>query len=103
MAAGRTAPNMTAEGSGGNGTRAVPAKSDEARKPATPAKPTAADREAFSIAEAAAIWGIGRTTLYRAMADGQLRTLKIGARRLVRRDDLAAFMQAHATPAARAQ
>lgn len=52
-------------------------------------------REAFSIGEAAAIWGIGRTTLYRAVSDGSLRTLKIGARRLVRRSDIEAFMESH--------
>ncbi|HRD74370.1 MAG TPA: helix-turn-helix domain-containing protein [Hyphomicrobiaceae bacterium] len=58
----------------------------------------AKDREAYSIAEAAKLWGIGRTSLYRAMSEGRLRTLKIGARRLVRRGDLEAFMEAHATP-----
>jgi excisionase family DNA binding protein len=42
------------------------------------------ERRALSIKEAAEACGLSRATLYRALADGRLKTLKVGARRLVR-------------------
>lgn len=50
---------------------------------------------AFSIADAANHTGLSRATLYRLMADGQLDTLKIGTRRLVRRDALNKLLDQH--------
>lgn len=41
------------------------------------------DRLAYSIAEASSLTGIGRTTLYRLMDRGELRSCKIGRRRLI--------------------
>ena len=41
------------------------------------------DRIAVSPAEAARMAGVGRTTLYAALGTGQLRSLKIGKRRLI--------------------
>jgi excisionase family DNA binding protein len=41
------------------------------------------ERRALSIPEAARTCGVSRATLYRLIADGKLKTLKIGARRLV--------------------
>jgi excisionase family DNA binding protein len=41
------------------------------------------ERRALSIQEAAKSCGLSRATLYRLIANGQLATLKIGARRLV--------------------
>ncbi len=38
---------------------------------------------ALSIIEAARASGLSRATLYRSIASGQLKTVKIGARRLV--------------------
>jgi excisionase family DNA binding protein len=42
------------------------------------------ERRALSVVEAAETCGVSRATLYRLIANGKLRTLKIGARRLVR-------------------
>ena len=39
--------------------------------------------------------GIGRTTLYAALGDGTLRSLKIGKRRLIHVDALKAWIVAH--------
>jgi excisionase family DNA binding protein len=41
------------------------------------------ERLAFSIAESAATSGLSRSTLYRLMEAGELRTVKRGQRRLV--------------------
>jgi len=41
------------------------------------------DRIAVSPAEAARMAGVGRTTLYAALGTGELRSLKIGKRRLI--------------------
>ena len=49
----------------------------------------------LDIQEATAILRIGRTTLYRRIAAGDLPTVKIGSRRLFRRADLEAFIQSH--------
>jgi excisionase family DNA binding protein len=40
-------------------------------------------RLVFSIQEAALACGLSRATIYRLIASGQLKTIKIGARRLV--------------------
>lgn len=49
-------------------------------------------REVFSPSEAADYLGIGRTTLYSLIADGQIRSLKIGRLRKVRRADLDSYV-----------
>jgi excisionase family DNA binding protein len=41
------------------------------------------EKRAFSIKETARACGISRATVYRLVADGKLKTLKIGARRVV--------------------
>lgn len=43
---------------------------------------------AYGIGDAVAVSGIGRTTLYGLIASGRLASSKVGARRLIRRDDL---------------
>jgi excisionase family DNA binding protein len=53
------------------------------------------DRLAVSVEDAAAMAGIGRTTLYSALGSGALRSLKIGKRRLIRVEALRAWMSAH--------
>ena len=50
---------------------------------------------AVSPAEAARLAGVGRTTLYLAMRDGDLRSLKIGKRRLISIDALRVWLQSH--------
>jgi excisionase family DNA binding protein len=46
-------------------------------------------RLAYSVAEAAAEIGVGRTTIYELIKAGELKIVKIGSRTLVRHDDLA--------------
>lgn len=38
---------------------------------------------AFSVAETCDVLGLGKTNIYRLIADGELNTVKIGGRRLV--------------------
>ena len=52
------------------------------------------DSRAFTVAEAAALLGIGRSTIYVAIKDGRLKTRKLGKRTLVLREDLDAFLAA---------
>ncbi|MGV7212497.1 helix-turn-helix domain-containing protein [Bradyrhizobium sp. UFLA05-112] len=47
----------------------------------------------LSISEAAQLLGIGRSTLYGLLSDGDLSGLKIGARTLIRRTDLEALLE----------
>lgn len=46
------------------------------------------DRLAFSVPEAAARLGIGKTTIYKMIAGGTLRAVKIGKRTLIPANDL---------------
>jgi excisionase family DNA binding protein len=50
-------------------------------------------RVLLSIGEAAQLLGIGRSTLYRLLTDGDLTGVKIGARTLIRRSDLEALLE----------
>lgn len=43
-------------------------------------------KRAYSVAEAAAELGIGRTLAYSLVASGELRTIKLGTRRIVPAD-----------------
>ena len=45
--------------------------------------------------EAARLAGVGRTTLYAALAKGDLPSIKIGTRRLVRVDAIREWLEAH--------
>ncbi|MGJ3232178.1 MAG: helix-turn-helix domain-containing protein [Oceanicaulis sp.] len=51
------------------------------------------EARAFSVMEAAQYLGVSRSQVYRLLADGSLKSLKIGARRLVRRDALDALLE----------
>jgi excisionase family DNA binding protein len=53
------------------------------------------DRLAVSVEDAAAIAGVGRTTLYEALGNGTLRSLKVGRRRLIPVPALQAWLAAH--------
>jgi excisionase family DNA binding protein len=60
--------------------------------------PTAYDyredaRECVSIVEAARLLGIGRTRAYDLVNSGDLRSIKIGERRLVIRSSITAFVR----------
>ena len=50
---------------------------------------------AVSPNEAARLCSIGRTTLYAALSSGELRSVKIGTRRLITIDALRAWLRKH--------
>lgn len=54
---------------------------------------------AVSPNEAARICSIGRTTLYAALSSGELKSVKIGTRRLITLDALRNWLKRHETPA----
>ena len=51
------------------------------------------DRVAVSVAEAAEMAGVSTKTIIRAFGRGDLRSAKVGNRRLIRPDDLAAWIE----------
>ncbi|NQW09430.1 MAG: helix-turn-helix domain-containing protein [Alphaproteobacteria bacterium] len=55
------------------------------------------ERVAVSVEDAAAMAGIGRTTIYAALGSGTLPSLKIGKRRLIRVEALKAWIASHET------
>jgi excisionase family DNA binding protein len=57
------------------------------------ARPPAPDR-LLSISEAAAVLGVGRTLAYGLIGRGDLRTLKVGRRRLVPTEAIATYIDA---------
>jgi excisionase family DNA binding protein len=50
------------------------------------------EKRALRINEAASLYGISRSTIYKIMAAGTLRSVKIGGRRLIPRDALEALI-----------
>lgn len=50
---------------------------------------------AVSPAEAARLASIGRTTIYRAISGGELRSLKVGKRRLIAVESLRQWLLSH--------
>ena len=54
---------------------------------------------AVSPDEAARLCGIGRTTLYAALSSGELKSVKIGTRRLIMLDALRDWLKRNETPA----
>lgn len=51
-----------------------------------------ADKRAFHVKEAAKIYGWSRSTLYKMMKDGTLKSVRVGGRRLIPRDALEALI-----------
>jgi excisionase family DNA binding protein len=51
------------------------------------------EKLAYTIPEAAAASGVGRTMLYELIKRGELPLVKIGARSLIRRQDLEAMLE----------
>jgi excisionase family DNA binding protein len=49
---------------------------------------------ALSISDACEMAGVGRTTIYAAIAEGRLKARKLGRRTLILRDDLTHFLVA---------
>jgi excisionase family DNA binding protein len=54
---------------------------------------TSTEKIAYQIREAVALSGVSRSALYREISAGRLRAIKAGGRRLIRKDDLDAFLQ----------
>ncbi|MDP9412724.1 MAG: helix-turn-helix domain-containing protein [Pseudomonadota bacterium] len=50
------------------------------------------DKISYTVNEAADACGLGRTTLYKLISEGELTPIKIGARTLIRRVDLEAML-----------
>jgi excisionase family DNA binding protein len=55
---------------------------------------------AYSMDEAARRAGIGRTTIYFAIRDGELPSLKMGRSRRILHDDFIAWLRSHRTTGA---
>ena len=55
------------------------------------------ERRALSVTEAARACGISRASVYRLVSDGKLKTIKIGARRLIRPEALEALLDGSAS------
>jgi excisionase family DNA binding protein len=51
------------------------------------------ERRALRINEAVAAYRIGRSTIYKLMAEGKLGTVKIGKRRLIPRDNMETLLR----------
>lgn len=56
-------------------------------------QPAAIDRLTYSPAEAAAVIGISRARLYQLMDDGTIPSLKLGRRRLIRKEALSTLLE----------
>jgi excisionase family DNA binding protein len=67
----------------------------QATKTRTSANETIPTALAVPPNEAARMAGVGRTTLYAAMASGGLKSIKIGKRRLIAIDALRAWLLSH--------
>jgi excisionase family DNA binding protein len=63
-----------------------------ALNPIDPNRP-APEKLAFTIAEACAAVGIGKTSIYELISDGKLRSVKAAGRRLILRADLEDYLQ----------
>lgn len=55
------------------------------------------ERYAIGPAEAAHRAGLGRTTIYAALTAGDLKSIKVGARRLIMVDELKRWLVSHET------
>ena len=53
---------------------------------------TQANQLAFSLADAASLIGVGKSTLHELIATGKLPVRKLGRRSLILRDDLEAYL-----------
>lgn len=58
------------------------------KKPATVPIP----RLSVGVEEAAELLGLGRSSVFNLMKDGQLRSIKVGKRRLIAMSELEAFL-----------
>jgi excisionase family DNA binding protein len=59
---------------------------------AAPANSSPTDKLSFTIKEVVSLLGVGRTTVYNAIAQKELKAVKLGSRTLILRDDLQSWM-----------
>jgi excisionase family DNA binding protein len=52
-----------------------------------------AERRALRVNDAAFIYGVSRSSLYKLMSEGKLSTVKLAGRRLIPRDNLEALLR----------
>lgn len=52
-------------------------------------------RGALSIRETAVFLSLGRTSIYQLISSNELKTIKVGSRRLVRADSILAWLEAN--------
>jgi excisionase family DNA binding protein len=64
--------------------------------PRNPSHVRPEEKLALRVNEASVAAGISRSTIYKMMSAGKLRTTKVGGRRLILREDLQALLQAGA-------
>jgi excisionase family DNA binding protein len=70
------------------------AKWHQKEKPVMPLQ--AIEKISYGIDEAVKASGLGRTFLYERIASGELRSVKVGGRRLILHDDFIAFLKSSA-------
>jgi excisionase family DNA binding protein len=51
------------------------------------------ERRALRINDAAAAYGVGRSTIYKLISEGKLVTVKVAGRRLIPRDNMEALLR----------
>lgn len=54
------------------------------------------DRKAYKLNEVAQTLGLGRTTIYKLIGQGELQKIKLGATTLISAESLDALLQRHA-------
>ena len=54
------------------------------------------DRKAYKLNEVAQTLGLGRTTIYKLISQGELQKIKLGATTLISAESLDALLQRHA-------
>lgn len=68
-----------------------------ARTPTTEAVSSDAEKRCFTIKEVTSSLGIGRSTIYAAIAHHRLKAVKLGSRTLILRDDLQSWIATFTT------
>jgi excisionase family DNA binding protein len=59
------------------------------------------DRRAYRIKDFCALYSISRSSAYKLMAEGKLRSIRVGGRRLIPKECAEALLQGEAAPEAK--
>ena len=73
--------------------RAKPGPKPKRPAPTSGDKIQKGDRKTISIVEAAALLGVARTTMYKAVQDGQVPVVRVGKRKLIMRSYIEGMME----------